>query len=148
MNPFRSKDTLRLVMLLLLVPLIGLVGCDDLTGTDDGSCTDLPQISVGQSQTGALSTSDPESETGEFFDSWGLRLNSSRTIQIDMTSDQVDTYLRLFDSEDELIERNDDGGTGFNARMVVSLNEGCYRIQATSFADGDTGEYTLTVTDA
>ena len=45
-----------------------------------------------------------------------------------------------------LTDQDDDGGGGFNARIIFrSTQEGAYRIQATSFGNRGAGPFTVTV---
>jgi hypothetical protein len=73
-------------------------------------------------------------------------------VQIDMTSDNFDTYLVLLAESDPataLAEDDDGGPEGTNSRLFHTLPaDGAYRIQARSFAPGGTGDYVLTVMEA
>ncbi|QZD92887.1 M10 family metallopeptidase C-terminal domain-containing protein [Qipengyuania xiapuensis] len=59
-----------------------------------------------------------------------------------------DTYLRLYDENGVLVAENDDGGTGLNSFLrFLSENGGTYYIEADSYANNKTGEYTIEVTE-
>jgi hypothetical protein len=74
-----------------------------------------------------------------------IPLQGGRTYQIDMTSKQVDSYLRLEDAGGRELAHDDDGGGRPNARITfVCPRDGTYRIIATT-AWGDEGIFTLTV---
>jgi len=67
-------------------------------------------------------------------------------VTIDLTSSK-DTYLFLLEGNNEngsIIERNDDGGTGFNSRITRTLAAGTYTIEATTYRT-DTGSFVLRV---
>ena len=83
-------------------------------------------------------------------------LASATTITIDLGSAatnerNLDTYLLLLrgtnGSNSEFVRRNDDGGTGKNSRIAaIRLAAGSYTIEATTFRNKKTGDYTLAVT--
>jgi thiol-disulfide isomerase/thioredoxin len=75
-----------------------------------------------------------------------LKMASGKTYTIDLMSRSLDTYLRLEDSAERQLAKDDDGGDGLNARIVFTASkDDTYRIIATSFEPGRTGPYTLTV---
>ena len=58
-------------------------------------------------------------------------------VQIDLTSDVADPYVYLLDDTDTLLESDDDGGVGYNSRIVRILGAGVYTIEATNWGDRD-----------
>lgn len=108
------------------------------------ACSDLPAIDVGQSITGELSTSDSQAG-GWYYDLYGLTLSSAQEVQIDLTSTQIDTYMLLYAGDGSYITENDDVGDSLNSQIIVTLDAGCYRIEASSYDMGETGSYTLSV---
>ncbi len=58
-----------------------------------------------------------------------------------------DTYMRLYDSGSNLIAFNDDGGPGLFSEITISLTAGSYFVEAASFLDSLSGEYTLLATE-
>jgi serralysin len=58
-----------------------------------------------------------------------------------------DTYMRLYDSGSNLIAFNDDGGPGLFSEITISLTAGSYFVEAASFFDSLSGEYTLLATE-
>ena len=58
-----------------------------------------------------------------------------------------DTYLRLYDANSNLIAFNDDGGPGLFSELTISLTAGSYFVEAASFFDSLSGEYTLLATE-
>ena len=64
-------------------------------------------------------------------------------ITIDLTSNEFDSYLILLDPEGKKIAEDDDGGSGNNARIIVTLpTSGTYTIIAFAHT-GETGNHTL-----
>lgn len=59
----------------------------------------------------------------------------------------ADTYLYLFDSNTNEVARDDDGGGNYNSEITfTATSTGTYYIGATSYEDGYSGDYRLTVT--
>ena len=84
-----------------------------------------------------------------FLDFYRLNLPAPGTLDVRMTSDQIDSLLFLFDEFGEDIDSDDDGGGGFNSLIVVpNLPAGSYIIVASyiSFMHPETGFYTLSTT--
>jgi hypothetical protein len=74
-----------------------------------------------------------------------VRLQPGKNYQIDMMSNQFDTFLRVEDPSGKQIAIDDDGGEGLNSRIALSITAGgVYRIICTSFS-GAQGNFTLTV---
>jgi len=63
---------------------------------------------------------------------------------IDMTSEEVDTYLRLYRGNEE-IAYDDDGGSHTNARIEAELSRGSYIIEASSYNNSESGPYQIEV---
>jgi hypothetical protein len=71
---------------------------------------------------------------------------AGKTYVIEMTSSDVDAYLRLEDPSGKQLAEDDDSGGGQNARIRFRIaNEGTYRIIATTFGPDMLGAYSLTV---
>jgi hypothetical protein len=106
-------------------------------------------IRVGETLQGTLSDDDPMEDDGSFYDLYLVSGAPGERIFIDMRSTAFDAYLtggRLVDGAVEPVDRNDDGGTGTDARLRVELDaDGQYAVMANSFASGATGAYTLSV---
>ena len=63
-----------------------------------------------------------------------------------MDSDTLDTYLELFDEQGNVLDTDDDGGGGTNARLTTMVDPGTYYVVAKPFVSKGyvTGSYTLT----
>ena len=87
---------------------------------------------------------------GEYAQYYGFTLDRKATVTMEMTSRDVDSWLYLRSGSppgsSEVLERNDDGGAGEDARIERVLDPGNYTIEATTLNPGETGDYTLTVT--
>ena len=57
-------------------------------------------------------------------------------LQILMSSDEFDTFLKIYDSEGNLIATNDDSGAGYNSALLLSdLAAGTYTVEAAGALD-------------
>lgn len=102
-----------------------------------------------QTITGQLDYTDElDYATFTFVDNY-LLSGQEGEVQIDLSSSEFDSYLKLFDaSTGSLLAYNDDGGTGTDSQLTFTAQAGVdYIIQATSFYGWETGNYTLTLTD-
>jgi hypothetical protein len=76
---------------------------------------------------------------------YAIKLTKGKSYQIDMTSKDIDAYLRVEDSNGKELAQDDDSGGGRNARIQFECTEdGEYRIFATTYFGG-MGNFTLTV---
>lgn len=109
---------------------------------------DAQPIAVGATVDGELSESDGKSESDTPADAWRFEGREGQRVRIDMTSDDFDTYLELFDENRVSLDEDDDGGPeGTNSRITLTLpRTGAYIIEARAFSDG-TGAYSLTVAE-
>src|SRR5262249_22787858 len=75
-------------------------------------------------------------------------LQAGTTYNLDMVSNQFDTYLFLEDLNGNVLDQNDDyPGMGQNSRIVFTPQQsGYYNLVATTFQQGAIGCYTIRVT--
>ena len=125
---------------------------DDIAGVNAlyGSTPPGPSaqpISVGQTVSGTLTSSDARTPAGDgsFADNYQLTLTTAQTVTIEMSSSAFDTFLVVVDSAETLVGIDDDGGSGTNSRLEIPLQAGTFIIEATSLTPGDGGPYTLSV---
>jgi len=107
-------------------------------------------IGMGQALTGVLAQSDPTRLTGESVDYYRFAGRQGQRITFDVESDRIDTYLTLY-MPDGRTEENDDrrGLEDTNSSLSITLPaDGTYTIGASSFAHGESGEYTVRVSEA
>ncbi len=113
-------------------------------------CLETAPITVGQTVNGNLAVTDCQLEDGTLIDFYSFNGTAGQPIFISMNSAAFDTYLYLLDDTGEIIEENDDTGTGTNSRIpidggVITLPyTGEYIIGANQF-DPATGAYSLTL---
>jgi len=104
-------------------------------------------ITVGQTVTGRLEAGDPQLRSGEFLDAYSLQGRRGQQVEIRMVSTEFDPYVQIAGPDNYSAYNDDDvdGGTS-NSHLVVTLPaDGAYRIVATSFRAGESGEYRLSV---
>jgi hypothetical protein len=85
---------------------------------------------------------------GKYARYFTFTLSSSQRVTIDLTSASVDTWLALRSGSGHgtgFIEADDDDGPGQDAQITRTLAAGTYTIEATTFASGITGPFTLTL---
>jgi hypothetical protein len=100
---------------------------------------------------GKFTDKDPEDRIrkGCYHKVHMIKLVEGATYQIDMIGvDKLDTYLRLEDAKGKPLDENDDVAEGnLDSRIVFKAPKtDTYRIIATTFVEGETGAYTLIVT--
>ncbi|HEX8831336.1 MAG TPA: PPC domain-containing protein [Longimicrobium sp.] len=109
-------------------------------------------VQLGLAVQGTLADTDAvEEEDDTYYDSYVFRGRAGQRLQVEMSSDSFDTFLKLGRMENgQFVSKStdDDGaGEGTNSRMRVTLEEnGEYIIRANSLGTA-TGPYTLRVTE-
>ena len=100
-------------------------------------------LAYGAPVSGRLRRSDAALGSGEFYDTYTFRGRAGEGLTIQMSSDQVDTYVILQGPNGFQVD-NDDGGEGTNSSLEASLPaDGEYSVLATTYAPGETGPYEL-----
>ena len=104
-------------------------------------------IEIGDSIEGALTEDDAKGIAGATADSYRFSGREGQRIRIEMSSDEFDTYLELFDADQVSLAYDDDGAEGTNSRLTFTLpRTGTYLIEARAFTEA-TGAYSLSVTE-
>ena len=123
-------------------------------GGGGGGCApeDLGALSGTATRVGNLGN-DCESPnySGRLARYYSFTLGQSGSVEIDLVSSVFDAFLALregTDVEGRLVATDDDSGQGTNSRISTELSAGTYTIEATSYATGVTGAFTLTATAA
>lgn len=94
---------------------------------------------------GELNRTDRELDSGEYYDLYTFEGRRGQEVVIEMESDDFDTYI-ILEGPDGERWTNDDGGSGTDSRLQLDLpDSGVYRVFASSYADGATGDYRLTI---
>jgi len=108
-------------------------------------------IRRGESVEGELQDGDPELDDGRLYDAYAYTARAGERLRIQLRAEDFDAYViigRIVDGNFQEIASNDDNedGEGLDSLLDVELPEdGRYVIQATSFAAGSEGAYTLSV---
>ena len=72
--------------------------------------------------------------------------SGSINIQVNAQSGGLDTYLRVFDSQGQLLAENDDIQSGItNSQLSGEVDAGTYFVQVSAYSDEGAGQYQLTV---
>ncbi len=104
-------------------------------------------IRMGQTLNAALAASDPKLGDGSYFDHFRFTGRRGERIEVVMRSSAFDSHLsvgRLDGTELEILDSDDDGAGGNDARVRLTLPEdGEYTIRANSLEGGETGAYTI-----
>ena len=134
----------------------GVAGAFTLTvtaaGGGGGGCAldDLGALSGTATRVGNLGDDcESPSYSGRLARYYSFTLGQAGPVEIDLVSSAFDTFLALREGTDVaggLVATDDDGGQGTNSRIDTTLSAGTYTIEATSYATGVTGAFTLTVT--
>lgn len=105
----------------------------------------LPDGTTDAHLTGALTDDDPRVEQDDSpYDEYLIEVRRGWTIEVDMRSSELDTYLWLIAPDGSSVVQDDDGGEGTDSRYVhVARMPGTYTVRANSY-DGR-GRYTLHV---
>lgn len=102
------------------------------------------QLRPGGQMQGELSRGDDQLDSGEFIDVYEVQGRAGQPLSVTMRSDDFDTYL-MVSGPGDFQEDNDDGGDdGTNSMLDVRLPvDGTYRITATSYESGESGQYSI-----
>jgi hypothetical protein len=105
---------------------------------------DTVRLEFGQPAQGDLSEGDPKLETGEHRDIYFFDGTPGETVTVELTSSAFDSYVGIITPSGESIENDDfEGDTSLSKVELPIVEEGRYRVVATSYAAGETGAYTL-----
>jgi predicted Zn finger-like uncharacterized protein len=75
-----------------------------------------------------------------------VRFEQGQTYQIDMVSNQMDSFLFIIDDTNAVVASDDDSGGNLNALIQFTpFKSGVYKIEATTFGPNMVGNYSLTV---
>ncbi len=105
-------------------------------------------IELGVLVEGSLAEDDGKGADGSTADVYRFSGQEGRRIRIDMSSEEFDTYVELFDAGHVSLAEDDDGAAeGTNSRLTFTLpSTGAYYIEARAFTEA-TGAYTLSVSE-
>jgi len=94
--------------------------------------------------TGRLDANSPTLPNGRYYQVHTFEGTAGEDIVIELSSEEFDAYLILISPDDEVITHNDDGFSGTNSTILITLPiTGVYKIVATTFGAGQTDSYRL-----
>ncbi|MDB9526598.1 trypsin-like peptidase domain-containing protein [Oscillatoria sp. CS-180] len=110
----------------------------------------LPErITLNDFVTGRLGSDSDILPDGSFFNAYVFEGQQGQRVAVEMTSQDVDSYLILLsENNDSLYLEDDDSAGDLNARLEITLpQDGSYIIIANSFAQGEQGSYDLRLSE-
>jgi hypothetical protein len=99
-----------------------------------------------QTYDGSLDPGDEQLKQGEYYDSYPVHVDAGQWIEVDMTSDDFDTYLILI-APSGAAEHNDDfeGSLQRSNLRVRATETGIWNAIATSYSAREVGRYRLEI---
>jgi uncharacterized protein YjdB len=126
----------------------GIAGTAALTVSPD-PCRVVRSIALGAQVTGTLTANDCQLNDSSYVQTYELTVAAPALLEVEMASSDFDAYLFLLDGAGQrVLEEDDDGGLGTNARILYNFVPGRYRIVANTFERNRVGSYLLTVRTA
>jgi uncharacterized protein YjdB len=127
----------------------GKSGTSSVTVTSN-PCDAATPITIGQTLSGALASTDCTLDDGSFMDNYQISITANGRIQIDVASSVFDAYLILFlrnpDGSKVAVGADNNSGGGTNALITRDVLAGeTYLIGANSLLAGVTGAYQVSV---
>lgn len=96
-----------------------------------------------RAESGTLSSSDAQLESGEYIDIYELSGRPGQRLQADLRSEDFDTFLILITPSGEQFENDDMDSTNRSFLDMTLAEAGDYRVVVTSYGVGAVGDYTL-----
>ncbi len=116
-------------------------------------CATMGSVTVDGSVSDRLASGDCQLVDGSFFDVWALTVSAGDSVSILLSSGSFDAFMLVADEAEQLVDGNDDRtvndarGDSLDAEVIRQFDTaGTLLIIASSFAAGETGPYTLSVT--
>jgi len=117
--------------------------------TDKGPQPEPGSILIGATARGTLNENDGIADDGAFFDAYAITVAEGDKLDVTLVSNDFDSYLdigKMNDGTWESTVSDDDSLSDTHARVEWTVEDaGTYIIRARSFAQGQTGAYTLAV---
>lgn len=108
--------------------------------------SDTPSLRVGESLDGALDSTDQVSTEGPYQDRWTFDAQAGQRIRVEMTSSDLDSYLRLLGPDGNVLATNDDGLGRDAAINLGAAATGRYTALATTYGtEKHSGAYRIMV---
>ncbi|MEO7363768.1 MAG: Ig-like domain-containing protein [Gemmatimonadaceae bacterium] len=124
----------------------GRSGTAAVTVLTPDPCLTIRNIGVGQTFSGALVAADCRLGDNSTLQYFTFTLAAQAVLEIEMTSTAVDAYLFVADANFNTLVEDDDGGpTGTNARVLRAFPAGKYYVAANAYDANSFGAYQLSV---
>lgn len=96
---------------------------------------------------GALEPNDQRYEDGSFYDEHLFQGGQGQSITINLSSNEFDTFLAVFDANgQQVLAQNDDAGGSSNSSVTMTLPyDGLYRIFVNGYNESDLGSYAISI---
>lgn len=108
-------------------------------------------IGVGDSLSGVLGEGDGVSEDERFFDEYDIQTSAGQRLSITLRSETMDTLVEVYGATPDgtwgMVIYDDDSAGNLDSRAILRADGGTYRIRATTYGMGETGDYALSVRD-
>jgi hypothetical protein len=104
-------------------------------------------ISVGQTVSGQITSSDPSLPDGSGYDCWVFTA-AAGNYTVDYRSGDFDAFVAVGKGRDCALsesDSNDDGDEGLDSHLEFATDGGPWFIRANTLEGGETGDYTLTL---
>lgn len=109
----------------------------------------LPQAIAAQApivHRGTLAAGDVTLRSGEYVDEFTFEGRTGQRLVVDLTSNAFDPYLMVIAPSGDKKDNDDHEGSSSRSRLEFVLEEtGTYRVLATSYKKGDTGDYEVRI---
>lgn len=105
---------------------------------------DSVPIDFGETLQGNLENSDLRSDDGNYQDYYAFTGESGESVQVDLRSDDFDTYLSVVTPNGQSIDNDDyDGSTDRSVVEFTLQQSGRYRVIASTYSGDTVGKYAL-----
>ncbi len=95
------------------------------------------------SEQGDFGGSNSFYENGKYRNAYTLRLNEGDRVEINLSSNELDTYL-ILEHPDGMTQEDDDGGGGTNSRISFTApRSGAYTVYATTYNEDQIGRFRI-----
>jgi hypothetical protein len=107
----------------------------------------IETVRPGDTVDGSLERRDPQLEDGCYYDEYVIEADTGTLLTITQTSEEIDCYLVILCPDGRQLDNDDyHPGESTDARLTVLINDrGDYEILATSYSEGESGDYMLLV---
>jgi hypothetical protein len=117
--------------------------------TDKGPQPEPGSILIGATARGTLNENDGIADDGSFFDAYAITVAEGDKLDVTLVSNDFDAYIDIGKMDDgtwQSVVSDDDSLSDTHAKAEWTVEDaGTYIIRARSFAQGQTGAYTLAV---